>query len=848
MCTSGINFNRNSIFKSEIEDKYHDIFNPEKLIRNKLNGIYYIENIDNIKSLFRLEYDTDFPNGLSGFLEVTTFSDYASYNIETLTMNEAILNYNEHIMEKSYIELNKPILPDNRGIQDYYYKYYEDGEYSSKDLKTKITSESLEDKDKKRIIPYNNRNEKSSLLIRYCLKASNGYEYESNVVINDEDYMGENIVSFALSRVHDNYKTLKDLSLYGKYIKNAKIIPEYEDEKLSINKVRNNIRDNKSLKDLNLRFFMKLYFKTTFIPADDILSNGTESINENKKIFRFSENEYRKTRQIPNDYLLATDLYTPESYETEYNGLGNFFFNIDKDVVITRGAIKYKDEWWDPTSFESPYLSSSHREITPDLKNHVPEPNPVYIDGEKLFSYRNQFPTEGLPFDTIKDMQKNSDKYGNAHKVTFDKTENFIKEISGENVYYFATNYMDNSFNFKTKFKLEYKGVNVKSDIKKVDYSSIYGAVYDGGKNPNYITNTLNRPETSIDVNLVGDHIYKKHVDDYFNKAHDFEKHDFEKNGFYFYKHSYSDFITISYDTINPIQIERLLADGLENMMHEREKLSLNGFDVNEFVLGEKQTPGITICNNIRPVLLDKIKSDDLGKQWNIRCYKNSDFLFTPVDAGYYLFKEGRLINKESFLFETTKNPLLPIDRVVVKNIENIPNIRDTFAFQHKTTEGYNYTPIQFIKLYFDKFNKIARSMSEKYRKGVTIRREIGTEYRPPLQLSNSSSILDYISNPDGYHIIRQGSNLYKRNEREYGMYIRNYKNLNDLNSDELVADPIHIRTETNNPEYNNTFKPDRKFGDIVFSWEHYKIRSIYGRDIRQMGELSFIRPYKPKQ
>ena len=43
----------------------------------------------------------------------------------------------------------------------------------------------------------------------------------------------------------------------------------------------------------------------------------------------------------------------------------------------------------------------------------------------------------------------------------------------------------------------------------------------------------------------------------------------------------------------------------------------------------------------------------------------------------------------------------------------------------------------------------------------------------------------------------------------------------------------------------NSRFREGFRYGDIRFSWEHYKVRSLYGREMRRESMLSFIHPTK---
>lgn len=831
MSTFVTNFDRNLMFKSTIEDKYHDVFNPDIVIKNKLNGLYYIEDIDMIKDLLRIEYDSEFPSGLSGFMEVTTYSDFDSYNNEMGISNEIINHYNKNMTDNFSNVLNEPIIPDNYGLQDYYFKVNRDDKvtgYADINHYNRIYNIVNSDKDTDTIIPTSKEKSTQSVLIRYKIVASNGYEYECNVVIDDKGFSNDYIQSYMVVDLEE-YKYFKNFIIHGRYIRNARIVPDAENEDFAMAKLKEYLENGKDIKELGLRFLLRLYFKTTNVPASDYANFGTYA-SAVDGLSRFNENYYRNVRKRINEYLLLTDLYAPDENEKGYFGLGNYLYNIDKDVVITRGAIKYNGEWYDPTSFESPYKPEFHSGASAGKTDFN------IINGEILFSFNNQFPVEGLAYDTVLNIEDVSTNDEFRYDQT--PTMKMIEEISGENTYYFATDYLNFPGSFKTRFKLEYKKTNIESEAKLTYFAFDYGTEYKGGNNINYISNTLQRPGHSIDADIVGENIYRTHQSQYFNKVHNVSSIGMVNNSYYFYKNSYSDFLTVTYDVINPIQVHHIRDSDIKtNLAPHNTDIYQNGYNVNDYSSGRSVSCDITVQNNIRPII-HKNRNELFEFRWRrVDPARKKLFSTAYKNGGYYLWKEDRLLDWESYIYKIgTNTQEAPL---TITNEARLPDIEDTNI---NTGAYYRYTPLDFVSAFNSKLREVVSNMSIKYRNGIPLRPAFNTSASIQSGITNSNSFLNYLTENEGYIVIRKGAQQFKRTYP--AQYQTWYKNVYDHGNDNPVEGSRLMGTHTNF-HGNSRFREGFRYGDIRFSWEHYKVRSLYGREMRRESMLSFIHPTK---
>ena len=123
MFLSGNSDVRSALYKKKLRSINDDIFNPLKLNSKTLNGIYYIDDIDSIKKLIGLEFDTEIETkGLKGFLEVEVLNSYTSLSDELEDVSDIITFYSGVWNQVSEDERDRdtPLYPANGGLQVLY--------------------------------------------------------------------------------------------------------------------------------------------------------------------------------------------------------------------------------------------------------------------------------------------------------------------------------------------------------------------------------------------------------------------------------------------------------------------------------------------------------------------------------------------------------------------------------------------------------------------------------------------------------------------------------------------------------------------------------------------------------
>jgi len=896
------NNQKNYMYKTLLKGKESDVFNPYKLIKNRINGLYFIENIDAIKPLIASEYDTEIPDGLSGFLEVSTYMNYESYENESYDVNDIITIYSSSFTEEDLTEETGSIeYQENNNSQDYYFTYDDKylGELAKENKLVNIPSgvkdnitESKKPVNEKvskygllPISPYDdniiNENRKVQLvLIRYNLKLSNGMEYEADVSFEDNELSQFIIDTYTIETINNEYKVFESILLTGKYIKNAKITFLDDNNNDFTGLIEKYVNTGSLIPTVNIaelnnvRPYLKIFFKTAYVEGInfDYLSRYASAGWSGPKVF--SDNEYRKPYYISaRNYVKCTDLYAAKNEdEGKYYDEGDFRYNIDKDVIITRGAIKYQDEWWDPTSFESSYMENGMANFR-------------LINGELQFTYNNQFPTRKLPCGKILDIEKVS----NDSNLYYDRTNDVIEDISGENTYYFISDYIYLHNSFKTKFKLEFKGLNSESEIKTANHYVEYGYKDNpagGGqfnRNPFYLNDSIFAINENWFVPEIGYARVENPVVGFMLPHLELRHYDINNNGYYFYKQGYNDFVTLSYNTINTVQAQNL-RDGDNTFLGHKYEDHLAGKILELEDRMRRVSIDIIGNSNVRPVTDFKEFNTLKYRRVTFDSAYNKKFEVRYANGGYNLFKDSRHFDDESNLFE--------IEGWEIENLSEIKSIPRVYTLNTNPTTSRNPVEITandgkkvyigkkiegrmnfggvdnvIIPRFFDAYYaRLTKSLA--YR--VMMRRMgaygITSMYSAEKWIPKKCSTLKLLSffyQRKGRVRINPGA-MAKKFHRNTSYHYPITKYVGDLGSGEYLnaiynsrkVEPRYIDNVDGYPVeitgaymyelyYGDNSGISKEVGDPVFEWTLYRIRAGYGRIVNQKSIVSFTHPIK---
>ena len=853
MFLSGNSDVRSALYKKKLRSINDDIFNPLKLNSKTLNGIYYIDDIDSIKKLIGLEFDTEIETkGLKGFLEVEVLNSYTSLSDELEDVSDIITFYSDdfnHVSDDES-EMDTPLYPANEGLQDIYSTYTDDPVKSvNVENITKLVQENKVEEVKeiskydkkygyikninKKMNPILNEweligdedsikepDKEQTILIKYNLKLSNGYEYESYLIYDDILFNQFIVDTYDLGTV-DGIKRISSYLLSGKFIKNAKIVFLKNDKDFTnilkgyvSNGVLNTSKRIEELK--GVRPYLKLFFLTVHVPIVDYWKILTTANASYSGALGISTNEYRNNLfQVETKYIRITDLYTPEKNEIDkfFYAMGDLEYCIDPDLIITRGAIYDGKEWWDPTSFESPFRKYPNTLInTPtDFK---------LINGELQFTYNNQFPVSGLPYGNILEIEANSDN----NNLNYDVGK-YIGRISGENTYYFVSDYLNHLDKFKTRFKLEFKGIKSPTDVKVANHYFEYGSNFSMdppyGRNNLYLFNTLTKPLHEVAVELGFPTVENKIWESFLHRAI-VREYNRDNNGWYFYKYHYNDFITMSYDTINFIQAEAI-RQGDKLISGRRELDYYNNADLDAISENQHTELGIMVANNIRPAT--DLKEFNHLKQRRVNKTPKKTFDAQWGSGGYYLYKDARHFNEEVFQFDI---PGFSFENY--SGIQSMNGVNDRNGW-----ERFDMDINSFIHRYFDYFPHLSRYIMTIARNGVFYQyNESETNIQYTTYKTHSWDFGSYFYSKRGKVIIHRGTELQKR--QTFGSYPTKFRNIYVTNNSNAV------RLE-NNDQFRTGYIV--QYGNPSFSYTNYLVRVARGRTINKKSRLSFTHPVK---